>query len=49
MQRRTIAFPDKLYKEIQRIRGKQIAESSKGISFSKFIVHLVEREVLNES
>jgi len=42
MKRRSINFPDELYKKIQRNRGKQIAESGKNLPFSKFIVQLVK-------
>lgn len=43
MPRRSINFPDKLYKELQIYRGNQIASSTKGLSFSKLVVKLVEK------
>jgi len=42
MKRRTIDFPDELYKKIQQIRGNKIAQSGKPLPFSKFIVDLVK-------
>jgi hypothetical protein len=43
MPRKSIDFPKELYKEIERQRGAKISETSKGLSFSSFIVQLVEK------
>jgi len=42
MKRRTVTFSDSLYAEIQRLRGKRIAESGKGLPFSRIVEELVK-------
>lgn len=45
MPRRTVNFPDELYKKIQRIRGRQIAESGKALPFSRAVVQLLAQAI----
>ena len=42
MIRKSISFPDQLYKHLQKIRGKRIATSGEGLPFQKLVVDLVQ-------
>lgn len=42
MIKKSITFPDQLYKKLQKIRGERIETSGKGLPFQKLVIELVE-------